>query len=263
METAVVRRRKVRKRMGRRSESLSKVERRRLIQLGASLAVFALAFLGRNTFPERISHWNERLRQDADFVAAFSEFGQALSRGEPVMENLEGLWVEVFAGGGTSMVYSIDPGLMERYRTVGKFDHPILAWSRAQALENLPSAESVQAVEEAPTAEGAQASITNGEGNSEELFQSAASTSAPLLETAVAQETDPDGKELPDSVSFKEYGLGLSGLTTPVSGSLTSDYGYRDHPVSGEYGFHRGVDIGAEMGTPIAAFAAGVVDWVG
>lgn len=41
--------------------------------------------------------------------------------------------------------------------------------------------------------------------------------------------------------------------------ALTSDYGARYHPITGEYSFHNGVDIGADGGTPIYAAAAGTV----
>ena len=37
----------------------------------------------------------------------------------------------------------------------------------------------------------------------------------------------------------------------PVSGKLTSDYGFRTNPVTGQYRMHGGIDIGANTGTPI------------
>ena len=46
-------------------------------------------------------------------------------------------------------------------------------------------------------------------------------------------------------------------------GRLTSGYGYRDHPISGKYFFHGGVDIGGQMGEAIAAFADGTVEYTG
>ncbi len=63
----------------------------------------------------------------------------------------------------------------------------------------------------------------------------------------------------------------LSGITTvclrvsqpavaPVAhGVLTSPYGYRTHPTTGETEFHRGVDIAAEAGTPIRSMFFGRV----
>lgn len=40
---------------------------------------------------------------------------------------------------------------------------------------------------------------------------------------------------------------------------LTSSYGYRVHPITGNYSFHNGVDLAAGQGTPIYATKSGVV----
>lgn len=40
---------------------------------------------------------------------------------------------------------------------------------------------------------------------------------------------------------------------------LTSPYGYRTHPITGEWKFHNGVDLANSMGTPIYAARSGVV----
>ena len=52
-------------------------------------------------------------------------------------------------------------------------------------------------------------------------------------------------------------------VAVPVSGRLTSPFGYRTNPVSGNYGFHTGIDIAAPEGTPVAAAYAGRVTSVG
>ncbi len=41
---------------------------------------------------------------------------------------------------------------------------------------------------------------------------------------------------------------------------VTSSYGYREHPVAGEAKFHYGIDLGADLGTPIVAARSGTVD---
>lgn len=51
--------------------------------------------------------------------------------------------------------------------------------------------------------------------------------------------------------------------TDPVEGELTSAFGYRDHPISEKEKFHYGLDISAEEGTVIKAFADGTVTVVG
>lgn len=40
---------------------------------------------------------------------------------------------------------------------------------------------------------------------------------------------------------------------------VTSEYGWRTNPVTGEYAFHNGIDIADDTGTPILAIAAGIV----
>lgn len=52
----------------------------------------------------------------------------------------------------------------------------------------------------------------------------------------------------------------------PVSGPITSPFGYRVHPVTGTTRFHSGLDFGVEFGTPIRAADNGVIihaDWYG
>jgi len=45
----------------------------------------------------------------------------------------------------------------------------------------------------------------------------------------------------------------------PVNGTITSTYGYRSDPVTGEVTFHAGIDIAAAEGTPIVAALGGTV----
>ena len=61
-------------------------------------------------------------------------------------------------------------------------------------------------------------------------------------------------------------GTGYSGpvdgagfLSVPVTGSITSPYGMRTHPIYGYRSLHDGVDYGAACGTPIRAAAPGKV----
>jgi len=49
------------------------------------------------------------------------------------------------------------------------------------------------------------------------------------------------------------------GLSFPVSGRITSTFGYRVHPITGVYKLHTGVDISVRTGTPVHAAADGTV----
>lgn len=63
---------------------------------------------------------------------------------------------------------------------------------------------------------------------------------------------------LPENASMEHRNLGFS-CVTPVHGTLTSAFGWREHPVVGDLRFHYGVDLAAENGTNICAFADGEV----
>ena len=63
---------------------------------------------------------------------------------------------------------------------------------------------------------------------------------------------------LPDNASLEQRNLGFSHCT-PVHGPLSSPFGWREHPVEGGGRFHYGVDLAAEEGTDVVAFADGTV----
>ncbi|MBE9003577.1 peptidoglycan DD-metalloendopeptidase family protein [Fortiea sp. LEGE XX443] len=58
---------------------------------------------------------------------------------------------------------------------------------------------------------------------------------------------------------------GGTGINYPLSvpATITSLFGWRIHPITGDRRFHAGTDLGAPMGTPILAAAKGQVDTAG
>lgn len=62
----------------------------------------------------------------------------------------------------------------------------------------------------------------------------------------------------PSNVSVNNYVLNQK-MVLPVKGVITSEYGERIHPISGNRSFHSGIDIAAESGKSIKAAFSGVV----
>lgn len=61
-------------------------------------------------------------------------------------------------------------------------------------------------------------------------------------------------------------GHGTGSLMWPVSGSVVSGFGYRVHPITGQYTMHTGIDIAVGYGVPIHAADSGTViyaTWMG
>lgn len=75
------------------------------------------------------------------------------------------------------------------------------------------------------------------------------------METVSYGYTDP---ALPANATLELRNLGFS-YSSPLVGTLTSEFGWRDHPMSGEEKFHYGVDLAAAEGSSICAFADGRV----
>lgn len=71
-----------------------------------------------------------------------------------------------------------------------------------------------------------------------------------------------DGLPAAEGTTLAPYFLTAS-MWSPVSGLVTSRFGWRSHPVSGQEDFHTGVDIAAAQGTPVLAALPGVVEQTG
>ena len=70
---------------------------------------------------------------------------------------------------------------------------------------------------------------------------------------------DIEGKEAVDGTSFAPYYVSVDPVMPVKNARITSRFGYRTNPVSGNYGFHTGLDLAAEEGTPISAVFYGRV----
>lgn len=227
-----------------RGRGLTLRERRSLLQLGASILLFLMVFIGRGVWPKQMSEMGAVLNSDTDFEGAVASFGQAVSEGGGMLEALEAFWADI-AGGGQSEDGAETPELpAELFSPLVRIEQP--AFGKMTPLKELAT-DTAQVPEETESVD-----TSSSDEPAEE----------PVV-TAVAQQYDEAGQEMPDNTSMQYYNLGLDETTAPVMGAVTSPFGFRDHPVSGQYSFHNAVDIGVNTGTDVLAFAAGTVRYIG
>ena len=228
-------------------------DRRRVIQLLVSLALFLLVYVGRGVFPARIELWQNAILDDVDFSAAFQEFSQAVSDGRSLRESLEALGVRILGGEPERDEPAPTEKAPVNVILQGQTPEAGMAWLKTHGI--MAGAGIEQTVDEP--------SLPPASRQPETTDTPVAEPTQPLLVTAVPQEYSADGVKLPSNVSFAFYELGLPETVDPVTGPVSSTFGYRISPVTGKNEFHLALDIAAEEGTEIGAFADGVVAYIG
>ncbi len=119
------------------------------------------------------------------------------------------------------------------------------------------NAEKVQAVmAQASGSEGENISVTSFEVTSDE-------TGERIAVGEIVNGSGGDDIKSAKGTSFAEYFVNAEPIL-PVQGArITSRFGYRTHPITGNYGFHTGLDLAAAEGTPIAAVFYGKIKKIG
>lgn len=214
-------------------------ELRRLAQLVVCGAIFIALVAAKLLLPSRIAEFNEKLTaaldQNMDVQAVFSAVGRAFSGEGGVSGAMEEVYQAVFHPQETGLAVKTFSTRVVRIQDGGA-----LGTLQAYLPSEEPSADESEAAPEDTEAE---------EGSEEQDASS-------LAYVMYSEEN------LPDSVSLEQAILGFD-YTTPVMGVLTSDFGYREHPIEGEERFHYGVDLAVNSGTEIDCFADGTVTAVG
>ena len=249
------------KKRGRGNKSgLSPKERVRLGQLCVCLALFLIVFVGKGAFPQQLAQLQGKLvsvlTADTDFRAAFSRLGESLGSQGSVLGELEDFCVEVFGiqpTGEGETAEDTQTQQEQAFLNAGASSADLAA--HYLRLDDMPE----DWLKEEPVTQ------TVPETAAEVPVQE--ETAAPPVYVpavgTVLLSANYTGTPLPDNYTMDKLSLGALETVNPILGHLRSTYGYRDHPVDGEYKFHNGVDIGGQMGDPIGAFAAGTVEYIG
>ena len=135
--------------------------------------------------------------------------------------------------------------------------------STSSGSEDASASDSDQSASSSESDEG---SSDSSSGSSEDSSSDSAIQTTSVSESALfPYGMGMGGEENPLPLSIESPVLGESSKQTsqedvvPIHGTLSCGYGYRIHPITGLADFHKGIDIPAEEGTPIAAFRSGTV----
>lgn len=118
-----------------------------------------------------------------------------------------------------------------------------------------------QSIEHAVQAIGSRTTPEHLQSVFSEWFPAASPTSEPVIESAPPVETlaATAAGVFPNKAESAVYPITLSCLQ-PVPGAVvTSRFGARIHPISGQNGFHKGIDLAAEQGSTIYALEDGTI----
>mgnify|MGYP005769713485 FL=1 len=136
-------------------------------------------------------------------------------------------------------------------------DTPLVTAARDKAAEVLAGAPGVDKV----------LAVFGGDSTASEVFGAQPTDSGTDAGYAASSGGADDilGREktlFPDTVDETVYPMEFEHVL-PTEGTLTSDFGSRLSPTTGQPGFHYGLDIAADEGVVIGAFADGTVREVG
>lgn len=214
-----------------KKERMPSREWRQLIQLILCGSMFVLLVLSKLVLPERMGRVNEQLSnvmsRNMDVQAVFSAVGR------------------VFAAGGENFPDAAE----EIYRAVFHPEEPVAVGGSVQ----IPAIGDESAM-----------NLLREQRDGDDLI----SAECPVEAEACPAEAETlayilySGQTLPEGVSMEQALLGFD-YCTPVSGAVSSAFGYREHPTEGEERFHYGVDLAADIGTDIVCFADGTVTATG
>jgi len=238
--TAALRRRKTAKKVGagrsasRKNEPLQPKERRQLVQMVICGGFFVLLVAVKLLMPEQMAEINMTLsgalEKNIDVKAVFSAVGSTFAGEKAVEETVEDVYQAVFRGEEQA----------EKLETA----HVLLP-EDGTALEMLQREQSVFAENLAGVDSGAEKPV-RVEG-----------VSADSLVYVLYSE-----QNLPGRVSMEQAILDFA-YCAPVSGVVSSGFGYREPNTASAGRFHYGVDLAAEKGSEICSFADGTVTVVG
>lgn len=229
-------------------------EKWRMAQLIICAAIFVSLVAVKLNMPAQFAavreSVSEYLYRDADYKSAFSVIGRAVSGGESASQAMSDLYTAVFGADESSQTVETsaeaEKGRQGNLASLLAFSQH---WTEMEDYVSLGAADAESAMS---------LSLTAKKDDTEETSSDAAVADDNAGAAAAAVETVAVSEEIPSDACMEQRVLNIS-YVTPLKGTLSSPFGYREHPIEGEEKFHYGIDIAAATGTAICSFAAGTV----
>ena len=199
----------------------------------AAAAALALAFLlFKVSFPETFDEMKDEaaslISGDIDYVAAMEHIGAAVSGEEDFSQSIQNAYISAFS------------------QTEEKAETEVTAEITETAVQTAEEKETL------PLEYWGASDLGEGDEAHRESVVSA------FLES----QGEYSEYALPAGVTYEMPDIAFD-FICPVMGTVSSHFGYREHPNDGAVRFHYGTDIAADEGTEILSFADGEVLAVG
>lgn len=263
---------------GRYERKSERRARRQFVQFMVCGAAFVLLVAAKLWSPEHAAVLRRTISgaidKNMDVQEVFASVGRTFAGESAPADGLREVWRAVFLPDGAEASEGVaDASAAQLFE---------LVTDAAQGLAEAGGAENATESEGAADAEaqGVSENLTpyhweGSFGNStafaslSEPWPEASETAATADISAPSGGARPDGQtilytgqNLPANVNMQQVLLNFD-YRKPANGTLTSGFGYRQHPVDGVARFHYGADIAAETGADIVCFADGVVTATG
>ena len=138
-----------------------------------------------------------------------------------------------------------------------KQEKEIVVTARAQLEKDKAEAEKLVA-----DADAKRAAVEEKEAEQQDLLDKAIydrDTSEQAYEELMAASEEVASMIRRSNMTYSGAPAGAGGMIWPLDGPVTSEFGWRTHPIFGTARFHSGLDIGGDYGLPIYAAASGTV----
>lgn len=190
------------------------------------------------------------IEADYDYKGAITAIGEAISGEESVIQVLGDLYSKAFnlaEGEGVQVSEDLSVSKEESELSPVEQLHETALRIGSERIARLREARS----REAEISESTEQADMTGENSTAET------TDEVVAAFLLAQEAYSD-YALPSNVTYDKPALGIT-YSYPIVGEVSSEFGYRYHPLEGKIKFHYGTDIMGDVGDDIASFADGTV----